>query len=192
MCEFSVISFSGAERQEQIAENSHIALISIGQNKLEVIAMTKPIPDGYHSISPCICFKDTRKAIDFYKRVFGATEKFVMPGPNGRGIMHAELQIGSSIFMMGDENPERNCKSAESFGGSPVSFYLYVSNVDAFFKKAVEGGATVDMPLQDMFWGDRACKVRDPFGYLWMIATHTKDLTPEEIKKGAEAFMCQK
>lgn len=148
--------------------------------------MTKPIPDGYHAISPMLVAKDARKAIDFYKKAFDAKEKFVMPGPNGQGVMHAELQIGDSVFMMGDENPQRNRKSAETLGSSPVSFYLYVKNVDASFKNAVDAGATVEMPLQDMFWGDRAGTVKDPFGYTWMIATHTKDLTPEEIKKGAE------
>lgn len=154
--------------------------------------MTKPIPDGYHSISPYLTFKDTHRAIEFYKKVFEAKERLIMPGPNGRGVMHSELQIGNSIFMMGDENPQKNNKSAETLGSSPVSFYLYVTDVDASFKKAVEAGARVEMPLQDMFWGDRAGTVKDPFGYVWMIATHKKDLTPEEIKKGAEAAFAQK
>lgn len=153
--------------------------------------MTKPIPDGYHSISPCVSFKDARKAIDFYKKVFGAQERLVMPGPNGQGVVHAEIQIGNSIFMMGEENPQRMNKSAQTLGASPVSFYLYVQDVDTSFKKAVDGGCSVEMPLQDMFWGDRAGTVKDPFGYVWMIATHTKDLTPEEIKKGAEAAFAQ-
>lgn len=153
--------------------------------------MTKPIPDGYHSLSPCVSFKNARKAIDFYKKIFGATERMVMPGPDGRGVMHAEIQIGDSIFMMGDENPQRNNKSAESLGISPVSFFLYVTDVDASFKKAVEEGCSEEMPLQDMFWGDRAGTVKDPFGYVWMIATHKKDLTPEEIKTGAEAAFAQ-
>lgn len=154
--------------------------------------MTKPIPDGYHAISPCVSFKNARKAIDFYKKVFGAIERMVMPTSDGCGVMHAELQIGDSIFMMGDENPQRNNKSAESLGASPVSFFLYVTDVDASFKKAVGAGCDVEMPLQDMFWGDRAGTVKDPFGYVWMIATHKKDLTPEEIKSGAEAAYAQK
>ncbi len=152
----------------------------------------KWIPNGYHSITACMTFKDARQAIDFYKKVFGAKEKFVMPGPNGQGVLHAEMRLGSSIFMMGDERPDQNCKSAQTLGASPISFYLYVKNVDAFFKKAVDGGATVDMPLQDMFWGDRVCRIKDPFGYLWMVATHTKDLTPQEIKQGAEAARLNK
>lgn len=149
--------------------------------------MIKPVPEGYHSVTPTFMFKDCRKAIEFYKAAFGARERYAMPGPDGNGIMHAELQVGDSIIMMGDEFPQQNCKSAESMGGSPVSFYLYVENVDAAFRRAVEAGATVDMEVQEMFWGDRAGSLRDPFGYSWMLATHTRDLSPEEIREGAKA-----
>ncbi|BCS54361.1 VOC family protein [Geobacter sp. SVR] len=151
--------------------------------------MAHPIPEGYHSVTPIFVFKDARKAIDFYKRAFGAEERFVMPGPEGTGIMHAELKVGDSIIMMGEEHPQQACKSAETLGSSPVGFYLYVENVDAAFRRAVESGATVQMPVEEMFWGDRAGSVNDPFGYNWMLATHTRDLTPEEIREGAkEAF----
>ncbi len=146
----------------------------------------KWIPCGYHSLSPYITFKDSRKAIDFYKKSFGAKQKELVPGPNGQGVMFAEMKIGNSMFMMGDERSDQNTKSVETIGISPISFYLYVRNVDAFFKKAVEGGATVDMPLQDMFWGDRVCRLKDPFGYLWMVATHVKDVSQEEMKKDSE------
>ncbi len=149
--------------------------------------MTKAIPDGYHSVTPMFMFKDARKAIEFYKRAFGAQERFAMPGPDGKGVMHAELQIGDSIIMMGDEHPQHACKSAETIGGSPVSFYIYLDNVDEAFKKAVAAGSEIRMPLEDMFWGDRAGTVQDPFGYSWTLATHIKDLTMHEIEQGAEA-----
>jgi PhnB protein len=153
--------------------------------------MTKAIPEEYHSVTPMFLFKDARKAIEFYKRAFGAQERFTMPGPDGKGVMHAELRIGNSIIMMGEENPQQPCKSAETSGSSPVSFYLYVENVDEAFRIALDAGAEAKMPVQDMFWGDRAGTVQDPFGYRWMLATHTKDLTPQEIQQGAQAFFAQ-
>ncbi|WP_136525994.1 VOC family protein [Geomonas ferrireducens] len=151
--------------------------------------MLKPIPEGFHSVTPMFMFRECRKAIDFYKNAFGAIERYAMPTPDGRGIMHAELLVGDSILMMGDEQPQ--CKSAESMGASPISFYLYVDNVDAAFRRAVEAGATVQMEVQEMFWGDRAGSLRDPFGYSWMLATHTRDLAPEEIRAGAEAAFAE-
>lgn len=151
--------------------------------------MTQAIPTGYHSLTPSFTFKDSKKAIEFYKKAFDAKILDLFPNLNGHGIMHATLQIGDSILMMGDEN--QGCKSAETVGNSPMSLYLYVSNADAAFKQAVAAGATVAMPVMDMFWGDRVGSVKDPFGYSWTIATHTKDLTQDEIKKGAEAFFAQ-
>lgn len=153
--------------------------------------MIKAIPEGYHSVTPMIMAKDARKAIEFYKRAFGADEHYAMPGPDGKGVMHAELQIGNSIFMMGEEHPQESCKSAETMGGSPVSFYLYVENVDDAFKTAVAAGAAVQMPVEEMFWGDRVGTVQDPFGYNWTIATHTRDLTQQEIQQGAQAFFAK-
>jgi PhnB protein len=153
--------------------------------------MTRAIPQGYDSVTPMFVFKDARKAIEFYKQAFGAEERFAMPGPDGKGVMHAEIMIGNSIIMMGEENPQYPCKSAESIGGSPVSFYLYLANVDEAFSTALAAGAEVRMPVQDMFWGDRAGTVQDPFGYSWTLATHVKDLTPEEIEQGAQAAFAQ-
>lgn len=150
--------------------------------------MTKAIPEGYHSVSPMFMFRDARKAIDFYKRAFGALERYVMPAPDGKGVMHAEMMIGDSIIMMGEEHPNESCRSAETLGSSPVSFYLYLENVDEAFGKALAAGATVLMPVGEMFWGDRAGTVQDPFGYSWTLASHTRDLTPAEIREGAEAF----
>lgn len=153
--------------------------------------MTQPIPQGYRSVTPSFTFKDSQKAIDFYKKAFDAKPLDVMPNLDGRGIMHATLQIGDSILMMGDEMPGGKCLSAETLGNSPISFYLYVPNADAAFKKAVAAGCRVTMPVTDMFWGDRAGTLQDPFGYSWMIATHTQDLTKEEINRGAKAFFDQ-
>lgn len=153
--------------------------------------MTKPIPEGFHSVTPMFMFKDARKAIEFYKNAFGAQERFAMPGPDGKGVMHAEVQVGDSIIMMGDEHPQEACKSAESMGGSPISFFIYVENVDSAFRRAVEAGATVKMEVQEMFWGDRCGSVQDPFGYNWMIGTHTRDLNPEQIAEGAKAFFAE-
>lgn len=149
--------------------------------------MTKQIPEGFHAVTPVIVLKDSRKAIDFYKKAFGAVEKCVMPGPGGKGVMHAELTIGDSTIMLGDENPNCASKSAEKLGGSPVSFYLYVNDVDAAFRRALAVGGISKMPVQDMFWGDRVGSVDDPFGHSWMLATHIADVSPEEMARGAEA-----
>ncbi len=148
--------------------------------------MAKPIPDGYHTVTPTIMFKDCRKAIEFYKKAFGASERHVMPGPDGNGVMHAEIKIGDSIVMMGDECPGHPKKSAESLGGSPIGFYIYVNDVDAAYNKALAAGGAVEMPVQDMFWGDRAGSLKDPFGHSWMLATHKADTTPEEMAEGAK------
>jgi PhnB protein len=151
--------------------------------------MVKPIPEGFHTVTPTFTFKDCRKAIDFYKKAFGAVEQYVMQCPTGKGIMHASIKIGDSTIMMGEENANCPCKSAETLGGSPIALYLYVNNVDAAFDKAVNAGCKTVMEVQDMFWGDRAGTLTDPFGYNWTIGTHIADLTPEEIKHGAEEFM---
>ncbi len=149
--------------------------------------MVQPIPEGYQTLTPMFIFKDARKAIEFYKKAFGAEERFVMPGPDGKGVMHAEVRIGNSIFMMGEESPQCPSKSAETLGESPISFYVYLENVDEAFKTAVAAGAEVKMPVEDMFWGDRMGTVQDPFGYSWSLASHTRDLSPEEIQEGAKA-----
>jgi PhnB protein len=149
--------------------------------------MTKAVPEGYHSVTPIFVFKDAHKAIEFYKKAFGAEEQYVMPGPDGKGVMHALIRIGNSAIMMGEEHPQEPCKSAETMGGSPVSFYIYLKNVDEAFATALAAGAKATMPVQEMFWGDRVGTVQDPFGHTWWLATHIKDLTPEEIRQGAQA-----
>jgi PhnB protein len=155
--------------------------------------MTQPIPEGYHTVTPCFTFKDSQKAIEFYKKAFGAEVMDLFPSPDGKRIMHATLKIGNSIVMMGDEmTGSENClKSAETLGSSPMSLYLYVTNVDTAFKQAVEAGGTSKMPVEDMFWGDRVGQIQDPFGYRWMIATHKQDLTKEQVRQNAEAFFAK-
>ena len=146
-------------------------------------------PQGYSTLTPSLILKDARKAIDFYKKAFGAEEIDVMAGPDGR-VMHAEMRIGSSIFMMGEENPAwPTFKSAETLGASPISLHLYFPDADAAFRRALDAGAKVEMPVQDMFWGDRYGKVKDPFGYTWGIATRVQDLTPEQIRKAGQEWM---
>ncbi len=147
----------------------------------------KAIPEGYHTVTPGLTVRDGTKAIEFYKRAFGAQEIFRMNRPDGR-LMHAELKIGDSIIMLGEENPQWGCQSPESLKGTPVSFYLYVPDADAAFAKAVAAGAKVQKPVGDMFWGDRQGEVSDPFGHRWSVATHKEDLTPQQIEQRAQEF----
>ena len=144
---------------------------------------TKAIPDGFNTLTPHLVVKGASKAIDFYKRAFGAEEIRRMPGPDGKSIMHAELKIGNSRLMLVDEFPEMNAHGPESIGGTPVTIHIYVEDADAAFSRAINAGAQVRMPLADMFWGDRYGALSDPFGHSWSIATHKEDLTPEEIQK---------
>jgi PhnB protein len=154
---------------------------------------TKPIPEGYTSLTPSFTFKDSKKALDFYKKAFNGKVIDLFPRPSGDGIMHATMQIGNALIMMGDEMPGPDCsqKSAETVGASPISLFLYVPDADAAFAQAIAAGATEGMPVMDMFWGDRCGMVKDPFGYSWMIATHKKDLTKEQMREGAKAFFNQ-
>ena len=151
------------------------------------MANVKAIPDGYHTITPAIVVKDAKRAIEFYARAFGAQDRGIFTGPDGR-IMHAELQIGNSIFMLMDEMPEMNAVSPTTLKNTTASLYLYVENADAAFDRAVKAGATVKTPVADMFWGDRCGTVIDPFGYQWSIAMHKEDLTPQEIRTRGEQF----
>ena len=156
--------------------------------------MTKPakaIPEGYHTITPHLTVRGADRAIEFYKRAFGAQELTRMPGPDGKGVIHAEIKIGDSIVFLNDELPDMRSRSPQSLGGIASMLHLYVEDVDAAFKLAVEAGAQVRMPVADMFWGDRYGKVIDPFGHEWGLGTHKEDLTPEEIEKRAQAFFAQ-
>ncbi|MFQ5694656.1 MAG: VOC family protein [Terriglobia bacterium] len=148
----------------------------------------KPIPEGYHTLTPYLVIKGAAQAIDFYKKAFGAEELFRMPGPDGKTVMHAEIKIGDSIVMLSEEFPGQGPPSPESLGGTPASILIYHEDVDAAFDRAVKAGSKSEMEPQDMFWGDRWGKLKDPFGHSWQVATHKEDLTPEEIGKRAEQF----
>jgi len=143
---------------------------------------TKPIPQGYHSVTPYLTLKDAARAIDFYKRAFGAQEVTRMEGPNGK-IGHAEIKIGDSMIMLADEMPGAGNRSPQSLGGTTAGVFLYVDNVDAVFNKAVAAGAQAEAQPADMFWGDRYGRLKDPFGHSWSVATHKEDVAPAEMAK---------
>lgn len=151
----------------------------------------KPIPEGYHTATPYLTVRDAARAIDFYKRAFDATELHRMDGPDGK-IAHAELKIGDSVIMLGDEMPGSNdARSPQSLGGTTAGVFLYVKDVDAVFHKAITAGARATAQLADMFWGDRYGKLTDPFGHSWSLATHKEDVAPAELKKRTEAYMAK-
>jgi PhnB protein len=153
--------------------------------------MVKAIPDGYHSITPYLVVNDAAAAIDFYKRAFDAKETYRHPGPDGKSIVNAELKIGDSIVLLSDEFPHGGCRSPNSIGGSAVTLHIYTEDVDKVFNQAVNAGATIVMPVMDMFWGDRYGQLKDPFGHIWSIATHNQDLSQEEIQKAGEEALKQ-
>ena len=142
----------------------------------------KPIPDGMHSLTPHLVCANAAAAIDFYVKAFNAVEHGRLPGPGGK-IMHASLGIGDSHLMLVDEMPEWGSLGPKSLKGSPVTIHLYVQDVDAAVAQAVAAGAKVTMPVADMFWGDRYGQLEDPFGHRWSVATHTRDVSPEDMKK---------
>lgn len=148
----------------------------------------KPIPDGYHSLTPYLVVSDATKALAFYAQAFGAKELFRLPMPNGK-IAHAEMKVGDSAFMLADEAPEMDAKSPATIGGSPVSLLLYVPNVDAMVKQAEAAGATIVRPVADQFYGDRSAVLVDPFGHKWSLATHVEDVSPEEMNKRFEKLL---
>ena len=147
----------------------------------------KAIPEGYYSLTPYLVVKGAAEAIEFYTKAFGATEMMRMPGPGGK-IMHAELQIGNSVLMLSDENPERGYLSPASRGGNTSSVMFYTDDVDAAFRKAIAAGAKETTPVTDMFWGDRMGNLTDPFGHSWAIATHKEDVSPQEMEKRMAAM----
>jgi|SRR5215471_10146069 len=147
----------------------------------------KPVPDGYHTITASLTCKDAAKAIDFYKKAFGATERLRMNSPDG-SVMHAELQIGDSLLFLGGEFP--GMAAAPADGALPSSgLYLYVEDADALFNQAVATGCQVTMPLTNMFWGDRYGKVVDPFGHHWGISTRVEEVSPEEVERRGQEWM---
>ena len=146
------------------------------------MAKVKSVPDGMHTVTPHLICAGAAAAIEFYRKAFNAVEEGRLPGPQGR-IMHAMIRIEGSAVMLVDEMPEWGALGPKSLKGSPVTIHLYVEDVDAFVKRAVDAGAKITMPLDDMFWGDRYCKLEDPFGHHWSVATHIRDVTPAEMQE---------
>ena len=147
-----------------------------------------PVPPHYHTVTPYLVCRGAGDAIEFYENAFGAREKYRMTGPDGR-IAHAEIRIGDSMLMIGEEALEMGATAPPTIGGTAVQVFLYVRNVDKAFAQATGAGATVEMPPTDMFWGDRYCKLADPFGHKWSMATHIEDVSPREMtRRAAEAF----
>ena len=149
------------------------------------------IPEGMHSITPHLVCAGAAKALDFYQKAFGATEVGRLPGPDGR-LMHAAMKIGDSTVMLADEMPEWGSLGPRALKGSPVTIHIYVEDVDALVARAEKAGAKVTMPVADQFWGDRYGKLEDPFGHHWSVATHVRDVTPDEMKKAMQQMSAQK
>ncbi|MDE1829716.1 MAG: VOC family protein [Thaumarchaeota archaeon] len=150
--------------------------------------MTKPIPEGYHTVTTALTVRGAAEAIEFYKKAFGAKEITRFPGPDGKSIMHAEIQTMIRESPVMDEMPQMRCLSPQSVGGATNGIFLYVENSDDLFGKAVSAGAKPIMPVSDMFWGDRCGAVEDPFGHRWTTSTHKKDLSHQEVAKAGEEF----
>jgi PhnB protein len=151
--------------------------------------MVRAIPEGFHSITPYLTVNNAAAAIDFYKRAFEARETSRLNDPDGKNIINAELKIGDSIVLLSDEFPQESSRSPSSIGGTAVTIHIYTEDVDRVFNQAISAGATVVMPIMDSFWGDRYGQLKDPFGHIWSIATHKKDLSQEEIRKAGQSVM---
>ncbi len=148
-------------------------------------ASVQPIPDGYTAVTPYLTLNDAAAAIEFYQKAFGAEEVMRMPAPDGK-IMHAEIRIGGAVVMLHDEAPQWKAFGARTIGDSPCSIMLYVPDVDAVVRRAVEHGATLTMEVEDQFYGDRCGALKDPFGHKWIVATHVEEVSPEEIERRAQ------
>jgi PhnB protein len=153
-------------------------------------ASVKPIPKGFHTVTPSLVVRNAAQAIEFYKKALGAKELMRMATPNGK-IGHAELKIGNSIIFLTDESPEMGTKSPQTLGGTAASLYLYVEDVDKAFQRAIDAGGKTSMPVADMFWGDRFGSFADPYGHTWGLSTRKQDLTEQEIEKAAQDFHAQ-
>jgi PhnB protein len=149
---------------------------------------TQPIPEGYHTVTPYLAVEDATEAIEYYTKAFDAKERVRMETPDGK-VGHAELEFGDSLVMLSDPFPQASTKPPNELGGTSVSVFMYVEDVDAVVKRAVDAGAMVTMEVADQFWGDRFGSVKDPFGHLWSIATHVEDVPPEEMAERAKAAM---
>ena len=151
------------------------------------VSAVSPIPAGMHSVTPHLICADAAAAIDFYRKAFGATETSRLPGPDGK-LMHGAIVIGDSTVMLTEEMPQSGSLGPKARQGTSVYIHLYVENVDAFAARAVAAGATITMPISDMFWGDRYGQLEDPFGHRWSVATHARDATPEEMRNAMQAM----
>lgn len=151
----------------------------------------KPIPQGFHSVTPYLTVTDASRALEFYKRAFGAQETMRMAGPDGK-VGHAEIKIGDSMIMIADEMPGMGNKSPQTLNGTSAGVFLYVENADKMFNQAVGAGAQVEAPLADMYWGDRYGRLKDPFGHSWSVATHKEDVAPAELSKRMQEEMAKR
>ena len=151
----------------------------------------QPIPPDYHTVSPHLAVRGGVEAMEFYKKAFSAEERGRIMTPDGKQLMHGEVKIGDSIVMLGEENPQRGCPGPQSVGGTTVSLYLYVQDADRVFNQATAAGAKSVMPVADMFWGDRYGKLEDPFGHHWSVATHVRDVSPEEAQQAMQKMAAQ-
>jgi PhnB protein len=148
---------------------------------------SKPMPAGMHTVTPHIICAGAAEAIEFYEKAFGATEMFRLPGPDGK-LMHGSIRIGDSAVMLAEENEKHGIFGPKRLNGSPVIIHLYVEDADAFVARAAEAGANVTMPVAEMFWGDRYGRLQDPFGHMWSVSTHVRDVTPDEMKQAVQSM----
>jgi PhnB protein len=188
ICRSGAFSFDYGERAVFASVRGEASLPSTSPTGAVLMSQPKvrPIPEGMHSLTPHIICAGAADAIEFYKKAFQAVELMRLPGPNGK-LMHASVRIGDSMLMLVDESPEWGCLGPKSPPGSPVYLHLQVEDVDAVVAQAVAAGAKLTLPVADMFWGDRYGQLEDPFGHRWSVATHTRDLSPEEVREGMVA-----
>jgi len=156
--------------------------------KSKAAKKVQPIPKGYHTLTPYLIVRGAAEAMDFYKKAFGAKERFRFHGPDGKSIAHAEMMIGNSIFMMGGESPDGMAKSPQTLNGSPVGLVIYVKDADKAFQRAVDAGAIVKRPVQDQFYGERLGTVEDPYGHGWTLMTHIEDVSVKEMGRRMAEF----
>jgi PhnB protein len=181
---------SGLGSSQRAASVPALRIVGV-HNTIElggVYMATKAIPDGYHAATPYLAVDDAAEAIEYYKKAFGAKERVRMDAPDGK-IGHAELEIGDSLVMLSDPFPQATTRTPKELGGTSASVFMYVEDVDAVVKEAVDAGATITMEVADQFWGDRMGSVKDPFGHSWSLATHVEDVPPEEMAERAKAAM---
>lgn len=176
-----------ARSESKVRPNGNRLAFGTAGSLVETMS-AQPVREGYNDITPALIVRGGAAAIEFYQKAFGGTIRHRMDAPDGK-VMHAEVLIGNSVVMVSDEFPEWGALSPETLKGSPISLYLYVTDADAVFEKAVAAGATVSRPLENQFWGDRVGWLLDPFGHKWSISAHVEDVSPDEMTRRAEAFV---